>query len=79
MHVLRWWGKSFRPAFQLRQMHASTATRLARDQGKLIPLIGLMATLREGPPIDSIHKVLGLKWSSRYRCFCQSEAAGGHG
>jgi superfamily II DNA helicase RecQ len=58
IHLIYWWGKSFRPAFQLLgQMRA----RLARDRGKLIPLVGLTATLREGPPMDSIHKVLGLK------------------
>lgn len=58
IHLIYWWGKSFCPAFQLiGQMRA----RLARNKGKLIPLVGLTATLRQGPPIDSIHKVLDLK------------------
>ena len=48
IHLIYWWGKSFRPAFQLLvQMRA----KLARDQSNLITLVGLTAILREGPPI----------------------------
>ena len=57
LHLLYWWGKSFRPAFQ--QIGVIRA-RLPLRRGRQIPIIGISATLREGPPMDSIRAVLGL-------------------
>ena len=57
LHLLYWWGKSFRPAFQ--QIGVIRARLPLRD-GRQIPLLGISATLREGPPMKSIRAVLGL-------------------
>ena len=46
LHLLYWWGKSFRPAFQ--QIGVIRARLPLRD-GRQIPIIGISATLREGP------------------------------
>jgi superfamily II DNA helicase RecQ len=56
-HLLYWWGKSFRPAYQ--QIGVIRA-RLPLRGGHQIPIMGISATLREGPPMESIHEVLGL-------------------
>jgi len=57
LHILYWWGKSFRPAFQ--QVGVIRARLPLRD-GRAIPVIGISATLREGPPMTSIRAILGL-------------------
>jgi superfamily II DNA helicase RecQ len=44
LHLLYWWGKSFRPAFQ--QIGAIRA-RLPLRGGRQIPIMGISATLRE--------------------------------
>jgi superfamily II DNA helicase RecQ len=57
LHLIYWWGKSFRPAFQ--QLGVIRARLPLRD-GRPIPILGTSATLREGAPMDSIRAVLGL-------------------
>ena len=57
LHLIYWWGKSFRPAFQ--QLGVIRA-RLPLRRGRSIPILGTSATLREGPPMESIRAVLGL-------------------
>lgn len=46
IHLLHWWGKSFRPAFQ---QVGYLRPRLPSFRGSNISLIGTTATLRKGP------------------------------
>ncbi|KAF8811789.1 P-loop containing nucleoside triphosphate hydrolase protein [Phlegmacium glaucopus] len=57
IHLIHWWGKSFRPAFQL---IGHIRARLPNHRGRPISLLGVTATLREGPTLVSVQKVLGL-------------------
>lgn len=57
VHLLYWWGKSFRPCFQ---QLGHVRARLPLRDGKRLPTIALTATLRIGDPLNCIHKVLGL-------------------
>ena len=59
LHLIYWWGKSFRPAFQ--QLGVIRA-QLPLRRGRSIPILGTSATLREGPTMESIRAVLGLNW-----------------
>lgn len=57
IHLLYWWGKSFRPSFrQLGHIRA----RLPLRGGVRLPLVALTATLRVGEPLECIENTLGL-------------------
>lgn len=58
IHLLYWWGRSFRPCF--RELGAVRA-RFPLQGDDPIPLIGTTATLRKGPVQDAICLFLGLK------------------
>ncbi|KAM6491392.1 P-loop containing nucleoside triphosphate hydrolase protein [Amanita muscaria] len=57
IHLLHWWGKSFRPAF--RQI-GNLRARLPKIQGHRLPVVALTATLRVGTTMDEVTKILGL-------------------
>jgi len=68
IHLLHWWGKSFRPAFtQLGLIRA----RLPLRRGHPLPIVGTTATLREGPVKDAVCTLLGLK-SGQYHLIRRS-------
>jgi len=68
IHLLHWWGKSFRPAFtQLGLIRA----RLPLRWGHPLPIVGTTATLREGTVKDAVCTLLGLK-SGRYHLIRRS-------
>jgi hypothetical protein len=65
IHLLHWWGKSFRPAFQ---EVGFLRPRLPSFRGRNISLIGTTATLREGRISNHIcNQLLGLKPGSYHR------------
>jgi hypothetical protein len=57
VHLLYWWGRAFRPAF--RQI-GNLCARLLISGRRRVPLIATTATLRVGPTMDAVSKILGL-------------------
>lgn len=64
IHLLHWWGKSFRTTFQ---QIGLLRPRLPLFRGKTISLIGTTATLRKGQILNNICNILGLKAGSYHR------------
>ncbi|KAF8158057.1 P-loop containing nucleoside triphosphate hydrolase protein [Crassisporium funariophilum] len=58
IHLLHWWGKSFRTTFQ---QIGLLRPRLPLFRGEIISLIGTTATLRKGQILNNICHILGLK------------------
>ena len=57
IHLLHWWGKSFRPAF--RQI-ANLCARLPKIRGHRLPVVAVTATLWVGATMDEVTRILGL-------------------
>ncbi|KAF8804254.1 hypothetical protein BYT27DRAFT_7259398 [Phlegmacium glaucopus] len=68
IHLLHWWGRSFRPAFQ---QVGFLRPRLPLFRGSNISLIGTTATLQKGRILNNICNLLGLKPGS-YHCIQRS-------